>query len=520
MNLISFSLRIAAIILFLLAGFTSEFGRNSVSAVVAVRSDLPAVGLLEMPDPTSDKPSGSNLDIGSLDAFIEAQMRQNRIPGMAVAITQGDRILYLQGYGKAAGNQAVTPTTPFYIGSVTKSFTALAVLQLVEEGKLDLDAPVQAYIPWFSLADETHASAITVRQLLNQTSGMARGDHNRDALAPAATIEEGVRNLKHVQPSQPPGTAFQYFNANYTILGLLVQQVSGLAYDTYLQERIFEPLEMKRSFTDPKAAGSLELAQGHTQMLGFPFPRQQPHLAFDIPAGFIISTAQDMAHYLIAQGNEGRFEEHQILTPYWMAVMHQPVNEINSSYAMGWESSAIDGTRTIQHSGSLETFYAKAILLPEQEYGLAILINQNGLVNLLTYERLSDDLVRLLLGNEPLGGISVSLIYLGIAAGIAADLTRHLYAFIRIRRWPAWAQDKSGTRQSMDIAWNLVVPIFLLVVLPLLSIALNGLAFTRVLIFYYLPDISLWILVGALLAFVRGIVKVRMYQKMKMKGWD
>jgi hypothetical protein len=251
--------------------------------------------------------------------------------------------------------------------------------------------------------------------------------------------------------------------------------------------------------------------------LGFPFSRQQPHLAFDLPAGFIITTAQDMAHYLIAQGNEGRFEDRQVLTPYWMKVMHQPLNEIGSSSAMGWESSTIDGTRTIQHSGSLETFYAKAVLLPEQEYGLAILINQNGLLNLLAYERLSDDLVRLLLGNEPIGGISLSVFYLGIAAVIFIDLGRHLYAFLRIRRWPGWAQDKSEPRQRMDIACNLVVPLFLLVGLPLLPVSLNGLAFTRVLIFYYLPDISLWILVGALLAFLRGIIKVRMYQKVKVK---
>jgi CubicO group peptidase (beta-lactamase class C family) len=517
MNFFSSSLRTAAIILFLIVGSTTEFIGDAVPAIVAARSGLPAIGSFEIPDPVLDTPSGSNLNIERLDAFIEAQMRQNQIPGMAVAVTQGARILYLQGYGKADSNQAVTPTTPFYIGSVTKSFTALAVLQMVEEGKVDLDNSIQTYLPWFSLADETHASAITVRQLLNQTSGMARGDHNRDALAPAATIEEGVKNLKHVQPSQPPGTAFQYFNANYTILGLLVEHVSGLAYEEYLQERIFEPLEMKHSFTDPVAAAPLGLAQGHTQLLGFPFSRQQPHLAFDLPAGFIITTAQDMAHYLIAQGNEGKFEERQVLTPHWMRVMHQSLNEIGSSYAMGWESSTIDGTRTIQHSGSLETFYARAVLLPEQEYGLAILINQNGLLNLLAYERLSDDLVRLLLGNEPLGGISLSVFYLGIAAVIFIDLGRHLYAFLRIRRWPGWAQDKSDTRQRMDIAWNLVVPIFLLVVLPLLSVSLNGLAFTKVLIFYYLPDISLWIFVGALLAFLRGIIKVRMYQKVRAK---
>jgi CubicO group peptidase (beta-lactamase class C family) len=216
----------------------------------------------------------SDPDLEKLDAYIEANMRQNRIPGMALAITQGERILYLQGYGSSFSNQAVTPKTPFYIGSVSKSFTALAVLQLVEQGLIELDAPIQAYIPWFQVANESYSSAITARHLLNQTSGMSRSDYNRDLLPADATIEEAVRNLKVIQPSQPPGENLHYFNANYTILGYLVEEVSGLGYGEYLQERIFKPLDMERSFTDPQAARAVGLAQGHTQMLSFPLPRQ------------------------------------------------------------------------------------------------------------------------------------------------------------------------------------------------------------------------------------------------------
>jgi CubicO group peptidase (beta-lactamase class C family) len=450
-----------------------------------------------------------------LEAYVETQMRQNRIPGMALAIVQGEHILHLQGYGNSSSSLVVTPQTPFYIGSVSKSLTALAVLQLVEQGLIHLDDPVQAYIPWFKVADERWSSEITVRHLLNQTSGLLRGDQNREILPARASIEAAVRNLKDVPPSQPPGESYHYFNANYTILGLLVEEVSGLPYDEYLHERIFTPLEMERSFTDPMAARAFGLAQGHTQMFGFPLPRQQPHLNFDLPAGFIITTAQDMAHYLIAQLNDGRFQDRRLLSPEGMRVMHQPPDGIVSSYAMGWEISAFGGEPVIQHSGGLETFYARAILLPQQGYGLAILINQNGLVNLAAYERIVDDLVRLLLESEPQGGTSLRLVYLVIAALVALDLGRRVFALLNIRRWADWAQSKSIKQIQLNLSWDLVVPLFLLLGLPLLSISVFGLSMTRVIIFYYLPDISLWILISALLSLVRGILKLRLYREVQ-----
>ena len=113
-------------------------------------------------------------DFATIDAYITEQTNDLGIPGMALGIVQGDQVVHMQGFGVAdSSGRAVTPQTPFYIGSVTKSFTALAVMQLVEEGKIDLDAPVQTYLPWFELADKEASTKITVRNLLNQTSGIS-----------------------------------------------------------------------------------------------------------------------------------------------------------------------------------------------------------------------------------------------------------------------------------------------------------------------------------------------------------
>jgi CubicO group peptidase (beta-lactamase class C family) len=232
-----------------------------------------------LPGHINQAASGYNLSIEKLDTFVEEQMRRNRIPGMALAITYEDQILYLQGYGDAAPNQPVTPQTPFYIGSVSKSFTALAAMQLSEAGRLDLDAPVQDYLPWFRVADEMASSAITVRHLLNQTSGLAVGAQNA-GISPDALMETAARNLKDVRPVQPPGTSFHYYNPNYTVLGLLVETVSGQTYADYLFQHIFTPLDMQNSFTSVDRAKHAGLAQGYGQAFGFPIPRQPtvPHI--------------------------------------------------------------------------------------------------------------------------------------------------------------------------------------------------------------------------------------------------
>src|SRR5512147_865422 len=109
----------------------------------------------------------------AIDHYIEQQMQHLHIPGAALAIVEGDQIVHLRGFGLACPNGAApTPQTPFFIGSLTKSFTALAVMQLVEAGKVELDAPVQRYLPWFRVADLQASSQMTVRHLLNQTSGL------------------------------------------------------------------------------------------------------------------------------------------------------------------------------------------------------------------------------------------------------------------------------------------------------------------------------------------------------------
>ena len=205
-------------------------------------------------------------DFAAIDAYVQSRQQATRLPGLALGIVQGDQIVHLAGFGSAdSAGRPVTPQTPFTIGSTSKSFTALAIMQLVEAGQVELDAPARQYLPWFQVADVGAAERITVRHLLNQTSGfptLERAGELRRSDSSAGALEAYVRALAGVHLAAPPGEGFHYSNTNFNVLGLIVQTVSGQPYEQYLAARIFAPLEMRNSFTSPETALAAGRATG------------------------------------------------------------------------------------------------------------------------------------------------------------------------------------------------------------------------------------------------------------------
>src|SRR5689334_5047431 len=169
-------------------------------------------------------------DFAAIDGYVAAEMQAQHIPGLALGIVQGDQIVHLKGFGVADTNGAVvTPQTPFPIGKVSKAFTALAVMQLVEVGKLDLDTPVQRYLPWFRVADADASAQITVRHLLTQTSGLSHAAGLEQYAAVElrdGALEQHVRDLSTAQLAHPVGAAYEDTSANAWVLGLLIQTVA------------------------------------------------------------------------------------------------------------------------------------------------------------------------------------------------------------------------------------------------------------------------------------------------------
>jgi CubicO group peptidase (beta-lactamase class C family) len=448
-------------------------------------------------------------DLSAISAFIEQQVQRHKIPGLAVAITQGDQVIFSQGYGFSREGEPVTPQTPFYIGSLSKSFTALAVMQLVEAGKVDLDAPVQLYLPWFSVADEDVAARITVRHLLNQTSGMSKQGFNGPRLPLTATMEENARELAAARLTAPVGSKFQYFNHNYVLLGLVVEAVSEQRFGEMLAAHIFEPLEMNTTFTDQTSAQAAGLAQGHNSFLGLPLARTEPFLAYDLPAGFIISCAEDMAHYLIAQNNDGRFGENSILSSDGIETLHRPVTEIGSPYAMGWFESEQDGIPLVFHGGDLETFSAMMRLLPEQGYGIVLLTNQNHMLqSAWSNNRIVDGITDLLLGHEPVQqAFAADTFYTGMILLLLLTYIWFGYRFVKLSGWDPAAHTRFIGKLPVRVLWQLFFPWTILIGIPALLISSQGVWAIKIFLWNFLPGVSLWLFSVAILNLLEGCVK-------------
>lgn len=407
----------------------------------------------------------AEMDFNAIDSYVTEQMNNLGIPGMALGIVQSDQIVHLKGFGVAdSSGRKITPQTPFYIGSLTKSFTALAVMQLVEAGKIDLDAPVQKYLPWFELADKESSTKITVRNLLNQTTGISTIDGNR-FLSSQRGLEETVRGFTIIQPTQPVGTTYQYSNINYSIAGLVVEKISGQSYGDYVSQQIFEPLDMRHSYASRAAALADGLAAGHHYMFGYAFEREYAVPPSGVPEGFLIASVEDMTHYVVTHLNDGRYSDTSILSAQGIAELHAPAIPTgeNAHYAMGWVISTADGMPLIQHSGDSGHFHSIAVLMPERGSGFVLLANASGFEQLWQVDAIAGGIFNLLNGKAPAPvslPINVRFLYWAVM------LTPVLMILGMVFSWRRW-RDKGAGRillvtllyAGFALLWLFVVPL-------------------------------------------------------------
>jgi len=474
----------------------------------------------------------NNDSYDAIDGYVEEQMRRFNIPGASLAIVESDQIVHMRGFGRAhPDGEAPTPQTPFFIGSLTKSFTALAVMQLVEAGKIELDAPVQRYLPWFRVADPQASTLMTVRHLLNQTSGLpmllgmtnlADVDNRPDA------AERQVRALSTLKITRPVGSKFEYSNLNYNVLGLIIEAVSGECYEGYVQRHIFSPLEMSHSYTSKTDAQQDGLAMGYRFWFGVPIAaRNLPVPRGSLPAGELISSAEDISHYLIAQLNDGRFGSVQILSGTGITVMHRPAAEINEmgmslgSYGMGWISEGTGESRIVSHSGIVPDFGGFMALVPEQKKGLVLLFNVNHAMMKMTLDEMGMGAAERLAGQTPAPAQfgagpwvmrAMLLIPLLQIVGVIAT-------FLLLRQW----RHHPEQRPSSARLWGLhillpLIPNLSLVALPLLLRAKGMFGFTK----FFMPDVAWIALIGGSWAvvwsFLRTGLILRTWRKPAIKS--
>jgi CubicO group peptidase (beta-lactamase class C family) len=462
-------------------------------------------------------------NFGAIDRFVTARMRAARIPGLALGIVKGDQVVYLKGYGRAdRSGRLVTPQTPFIIGSITKSFTALAVMQLVEAGLVELDAPVQRYIPWFQVADPQASAQITVRQLIHQTSGLPQLYETQLWTAQdEGALERAVRFLKNVELSHPPGQSFGYSNSNYETLGLIVQLVSGLSYEDYIEQHIFVPLDMQHSFASQDAAMRDGMASGHRWWFGIPIPVSLPYNRAGLPGGYLISSAEDMAHYLIAQMNGGRYRDNSILSPTGIALTHpEPVPK---TYGMGWEAIESNGRIRINHDGGTAHFQASVFFDPGARVGVFVAANVMSFLDAFSSPPGSSPLdgittrvmaqsVLSLVTNEPLprqgpGNLRLILIFdlaiLALTGALGLSLARIPGRYQRLAQGSLAGRSelvlRSGLAAGLHLPW-LAGVLYLERKFPIWKV-----------LALFQPDLAAWLKAAGAVVFLKGLLEIALF---------
>ncbi len=275
------------------------------------------------------------------------------------------------------------------------------------------------YLPWFAVGGE--GQAITVAQLLYQESGLTELAGVQATLladSPDA-LEQGVRKLSGERLATAPGSQWAYSNLNYDVLGLLIQQVSGQSYESYIQEHIFTPLDMGHSYTSLAAARAGGAASGYVQFFGRPlaYDRWMPYTRATLPAAGLWSSASDLSHYLMAQLDGGRYAGKALLSPAGIQKLHTPGTWFKNGggYSMGWfywpgfldpRYQPEDGLNytnlpTVYHDGDWANYKAVVLMLPSQDYGLALLLNSNDLPIRSVFTYFAWDLTLIATGGEP-----------------------------------------------------------------------------------------------------------------------
>lgn len=455
----------------------------------------------------------------AVDRYVEQEMKAGSVPGFSLALVRGQRVVHLRAFGIAdRTGRSVTPQTPFILGSLTKSFTALAIMQLVDEGRVALDAPVQRYLPWFTVRDRRASATITVRELLNHTSGipksaglqLVRGEK-------ASTQAEEAALMSGVRLSHAPGTAFEYSNANYWLLGLIQESVTGAPYANYVERHIFGPLTMTHSFTSAVEAQKHDLASGYRIWFGRPYQEELPFYKREIAAGYLISSIDDMARYLIAQLNGGA----PVISAEGLRQMQTPPPGM--PYGMGWLTDNVAGVPVLWHTGAVANYHGDMLLIPSLGWGVVQLANTNNFA-------LEDDLsegikgiAALLLAHEPPPPPRPSFRtkYALIILACLIWVVWRVAQLVELRRWHR--EPDVGARATSDLrsgrkrnpAGALVDPGVSLGFFIGAPLALGTPVST---LKWFAPDVTHWLILNAVVAIVIMVLRLVLWASRSSDG--
>lgn len=463
---------------------------TTVIAAAALAALTPLAG----PLPQEPNSQDQTATIRAVSDYLDARFETSGVPGAAYAILSADGDTNTAFWGEDGDGDPVGEATPFLWGSVAKPVTATAVMTLVEDGRIDLDEPVVTYLPDFTLADKSQSDRITVRHLLQQSTGIPEGtgitdrfEHRDDPYGDA------VADLADVEPFAEPGEVFEYASANYLVAGAVVEAVADVSYEEYLRSAVLDPLGMDGAVSTAEDAAGV--ADGFAPVFG-----QAARVAtqFDQAGpsyGYLGGDIGDLAAFAAAQ--LGRVVS-PVVSGESLALMHTGAVGVNDSidYGLGWrvDSRNADlGTSTVWHTGAAPGFAAGVLLLPELDRALVVAQNRYGHFEEGVLIGAMLGAVRMLAGGE-VGEVSGDPLYPGLLVVLSLLVVGAVgfavWSLVRVGRGSGPVR-RRGLVVVGAGCWVVVAAVVAFVS----WVVVPGLAPSRALFFLLAPDVA-WLLVA------------------------
>ncbi len=331
-------------------------------------------------------------DPAALDAYFARAKSEWPVPGFSIAIVKDGRIVFEKGYGvrRDGTPEPVDEHTLYAIASNSKAFTAAALAQLVDEGRLSWDDRVVDHLPWFRLYDEYVTQDTRIRDLLSHRVGL--GTFSGDLLwyGTPYTAEDIVRRIRHLPQAYPFRAGYGYSNVSFVAAGEVLRVVGGKGWHDVIEDRFFAPLGMTRSVTSVSdLAGRENVATPHKIERGSNLPIEWYNWDAMGAAGGIISSVHDMSQWLIAQLNGGEKDGVRLFSAAaqrQMWTVHNPFGLPGGyldgviatkfrGYGLGWSIRDLDGRLVLSHGGGYDGMYSQVALVPEEDLGVVVLTN-------------------------------------------------------------------------------------------------------------------------------------------------
>jgi len=343
-----------------------------------------------------------NAPTAEIESYIEKKMKEYRIQGISASIVEGNEVILAKGFGKSDKKNTISAdeNTLFPIGSITKLFTATAVMQLEEQGRIELDSPISAYMPDFGIKTRNPGTPVpTVRQLLTHHSGLPT--NILCGFQEEAPGKENYRDLPALLQQEymvsEPDTAFAYCNIGYALLGVIIENVSGMSYSDYITKHIFRPLKMDDT------AASLPVSIDGRFTKGYEGRKEiEPYPVRDISAGTILSTGKDMSRFMLMVLGHGSLGNKTIIRKETFETMITRQNSniaLDRDFSIGLGYWLIDpigfsGERLASHGGDLPPFHSVMITMPDAGIGVYLSANTSSANG--TIIQMASDIVKMM----------------------------------------------------------------------------------------------------------------------------